>query len=352
MVAVRPSVVEKENNRNSGMDRINDFHREDQVEYKSLYLPDKIQWDKESYTDTFGRLEITPLERGFGRTLGNALRRVLLSSLEGIAPVSMKLDGAKHEFSALSGIVEDVTEIVLNVKSLIVCYDGSEPQTIRLNRKKKRKKNDIVTASELKCENSVTIVNKEQRIAELTEGGELNLEIRIEKGKGFITADEWANADTAEEEGVIFLDSWFCPVTQINFEVQDARVGDKTDYDKLTMNIHTDGSITPEEVIKRACDILIKHFEMIFEGKEFEEKEDSDTTSSIVSKDKAFDEITLADIGISTKIANILIESGISSLAELLEKFEDELLKIKGFGPSSLHEIQELLDEKELKLKK
>lgn len=321
------------------------------MEYKSLYLPDKIQWDKESYTDTFGRLEITPLERGFGTTLGNALRRVLLSSLEGVAPVSIKLEGAKHEFSALTGIVEDVTEIVLNIKSLIVRYDGFEPQTILLRRKKKRKKKDVVTASELKCEGSVTIVNEEQKIAELTEGGELNLEVRVEKGKGFITADEWANADTAEEEGVIFLDSWFCPVKKVNFEVQDARVGDKTDFDKLTMNIQTDGSVTPEEVVKTGCDILLRHFEMIFEGKEYEEKEEElDIILSGATKEKALDKTTLTDVGISTKVANILIDSGIRTLASLLEKSEADLLGIKGFGPSSLHEIQELLDEKELKL--
>ncbi len=326
---------------------------EDLMGYKSLYLPDKIEWDKETYTDTFGRLEITPLERGFGNTLGNALRRVLFSSLEGVAPVSMKIEGARHEFSALAGIVEDVTEIVLNVKALVVQYDGTEPQTIQLNRKKKRKKKDVITASELKCNDGVKIINGDHVIAELTEGGVLNLEIRIEKGKGFVTADEWDNADTDEEEGVIFLDSWFCPITKVNYDVQDARVGDKTDYDKLTMNVHTDGSVTPEEVIKTACDILMKHFEMVFEGKEYvEDKIVADLVSGGASKEKSPAEITLVDFGISTKIGNILREDGINSLAALLEKTEEELLGIKGFGPSSLHEIQDKLNEKELKLSK
>ncbi len=176
--------------------------------YKSLYLPDMIKWEEDSLSDKFGRLEITPLERGFGRTLGNALRRVLLSLLEGFAPVSLSIEGVEHQFSTVPGVVQDVTELVLNIKSLIINLQGEEAGTIRLDVSQKGE----FTAKDLTSDKHVKVVNLDQEIAQLDGTGKLSMEIAVEKGKGYIPADEWSIHGKEEKAGTILLDSWFCPV--------------------------------------------------------------------------------------------------------------------------------------------
>ena len=231
------------------------------MEFMKLHLPDIIKWDDDSLTDKYGKLTITALERGFGRTLATALRRVMLSSLEGSAPVSVKIKGAEHEFSTLDGVLEDVTDIILNVKSLAVRLSSEEPVTLSLQANEV----GIYTAASFEADNAdVHIANPEQVIAEIsTDGGELDIEVTIEQGKGFVTQDEWYNENKGRDIGTILVDSWFCPVKKVHFDVESARVGDRTDFDRLIMEITTDGSISPKEAIENSTNILMRHFEMI-----------------------------------------------------------------------------------------
>ncbi len=313
--------------------------------FKSLYLPDMIKWDEESRTDTYGRLEIVPLERGFGRTLGNALRRVLLSSLEGYAPVSISIEGVDHEFSTIPGVVEDVPEIVLNVKSLIVNLQDEDRCILRLDASEKGR----FTAKDLTGDKNVRVINKSQMIARLDDSAKLSMEIVFEKGKGFIPADEWGLHGKEDKVGIILLDSWFCPVRKVNFQVQSARVGDRTDYDHLIMDITTDGSIGPEEAINEACEILIEHLQMIPGGLEPAEKPD------LVEEEKESREdlmsIPIDDTEIPTRIANVLKSGGVKTLGDLAGMNADEILGISGFGPSSLDTVREVLENQGLKIK-
>ena len=312
--------------------------------YKSLYLPDMIKWEEDSLSDTFGRLEITPLERGFGRTLGNALRRVLLSLLEGFAPVSLSIKGVEHQFSTVPGVIQDVTELVLNVKSLVINLQGEVKGTIRLNATKKGE----FTAKDLTGDKHVIIVNLDQEIAQLDGTGKLSMEIAVEKGKGYIPADEWNIHGKEEKAGTILLDSWFCPVRKVNYQVKSARVGDRTDYDHLIMDIETDGSIDPKEAVNEACEIIIEHLQMIPAGLEPEEKPDLISEE----KDSKSDFLSFAvdDTDIPTRIANVLKSAGIQTVRDLIETKSADILKIGGFGPSSLDTVNEVLKKQNLSI--
>ena len=312
--------------------------------FKSLYLPDMIKWDDESLTDTYGRLEIVPLERGFGRTLGNALRRVLLSSLEGFAPVSLSIAGVEHEFSTIPGVVEDVPEIVLNVKSLIVNLQGEDTGTLKLEASKEGR----FTGKDLTGSKNIKVINRNQEIATLDSSGKLAMEIHFEKGKGFIPADEWGLHGKEDRVGKILLDSWFCPVRKVNFQVTSARVGDRTDYDHLIMDITTDGSIGPEDAINEACEILIEHLQMIPGGLEPKEKPD------IIEEEKESREdllsVPIDETDIPTRVVNVLKSGGIKTLEDLVSRNSQEILGISGFGPSSLETVREVLDKQGLKI--
>lgn len=320
------------------------------MEYMKLHLPDIVKWDKETLTDRFGLMTITALERGFGRTLGNALRRVMLSSLEGAAPVSVTIKGAEHEFSVLSGVLEDVPDIILNVKSLAVDYTGTGSAQLHL----KAGKPGVYTAESFQCDEGVTIANGEQVIAEITEdSGELDITVNIERGKGFVTQDEWYNHGRGREIGDMLVDSWFCPVQKVNFEVESARVGDRTDYDKLNMSITTDGSISPEEAVKSATKILMKHFELIMgisveEETPIEEEpakaEEPVLVKAAPAEESPAEDIDLADTDLSKRYVKILSAGGINTLSELAEKNADELLGLRNFGAASLDVVRELLE--------
>lgn len=312
--------------------------------YKSLYLPDMIKWEEESLTDEFGRLEITPLERGFGRTLGNALRRVLLSLLEGSAPVSLQIEGVEHQFSTIPGMIQDVTELVLNVKSLVFDLQGEDKGTVRLDVEGE----GTFTGNDLKGDKHLKIANKDQIIAQLDGTGKLSMEINVEKGKGFIPADEWSIHGKEEKAGFILLDSWFCPVRKVNFEVKSARVGDRTDYDHLIMYVSTDGSISPKEAVKEACEILIEHLQMIPAGLEPKEKPNFIVEEKDIKND--FLAFPIEDTDIPTRIANVLKSAGIETVSDLLDKETEDILKIGGFGPSSLDTVNEVLKKQDLSI--
>lgn len=303
-----------------------------------------IKWEEDSLSDTFGRLEITPLERGFGRTLGNAMRRVLLSLLEGFAPVSLTIEGVEHQFSTLPGVVQDVTELVLNVKSLIFNLEEQKTGTVRLD----VSKNGKFTGKDLTGDKYVKVINQDQEIAQLDDTGKLSMEITVEKGKGYIPADEWSIHGKEEKAGTILLDSWFCPVRKVNYQVKSARVGDRTDYDHLIMDIETDGSIDPKKAVNEACEIIIEHLQMIPGGLEPEEKPD------IISEEKDskndFLSFAVDDTDIPTRIANVLKSAGIQTVSDLLETKSADILKIGGFGPSSLDTVNEVLKKQKLSI--
>lgn len=315
------------------------------MEYRSLHLPDRVEWDEDSPTEKQGRLVVAPLERGFGRTLGNALRRVLLSSLEGAAPVSLRIEGADHEFTSLPGVYQDVPDIILNIKSLDINHTGSGPGMLRLDAKGPV----VVKGSDLKADSFLEVLNGNQMIAEVAQGGRLRLEISVERGKGYVTAEEWYDLGRGHEIGDILLDSWFGPVRKVNYEVDSARVGDRTDYDKLMIEVETDGSMTPREAIGSACDILMKHFEMILGGH-------SVLAQAAEDGDEGFEEPgqgdkPLRETGLSMRLANSLASAGIETLSDLASKTPSELLSIRNFGQASLKIIQDLLEQFGLRLR-
>jgi len=308
------------------------------MEYRSLHLPDRIEWDEEGLTDKSGRLVVTPLERGFGRTLGNALRRVLLSSLEGAAPVSVRIDGADHEFTSLQGVYQDVPDIILNIKSLDIKHSGTGPGTLRLDVKGPA----VIHGKDLKGDAFLQILNPGQVIAEIGQGSKLKLEITVERGKGYVTAEDWYDVGRGREIGDILLDSWFGPVRKVNCEIDSARVGDRTDYDKLMMEIETDGSIPPQEALSIACDILMKHFELILGGKAAVEAE---AAIEEEEEDQAFKDMPLRESGMPMRLVNSLAAAGVETLAELAAKTPEEVLSMRNFGQASLTIIQDLLGQ-------
>lgn len=320
------------------------------MEFMKLHLPDIIRWDSETLTDVYGRMTVTALERGFGRTLGTALRRVMLSSLEGAAPVSVSIKGAEHEFSVLNGVLEDVPDIILNVKSLSVRYDGAETVQLTL----KADKPGVYTGESFECPEGVTISNPDQVIAEITEdSGELDISVDIERGKGFVTQDEWYNSGKGREIGTILVDSWFCPVKKVNFEVESARVGDRTDYDCLNIEVITGGSISPKDAIENSTRILMRHFEMILgigleepesETVEIEADEEAMEEAPVVVDEPAAEDVELADTDLSKRYVKILSAGGIATINQLTVKTADELLELRNFGAASLDVVKELLE--------
>jgi len=315
------------------------------MEFKSLYLPDIISWDEETSTDSYGRLVITPLERGFGTTFGNALRRVMLSSIEGAAAVSVTIKGAKHEFSTIPGVMQDVPDIILNIKLLNIRFDGEGQEHLKL----KASKPGIVTGKDLKGSDALFISNKDQVIAEISEKTDLEIEIAVERGKGYITSDEWRTMGRGAEPGTILLDSWFGPVRKVNFHVDSARVGDKTDFDKLVLEVTTDGSISPAEAVETSCEILLRHFQMILSG-EVEVPEELPEDGSEESEPE-FENKSLRETDLSPRLVNCMTSGGITTLLELASKTRNELLGLRNFGQASLSTVEELIATYGLSLK-
>ncbi len=321
------------------------------MEFMKLHLPDIIKWDDGSLTDKYGKLTITALERGFGRTLATALRRVMLSSLEGSAPVSVKVKGAEHEFSTLDGVLEDVTDIILNVKSLAVRLSSEESVTLSLQANEV----GVYTAASFEADNAdVHIANPEQVIAEIsTDGGELDIEVTIEQGKGFVTQDEWYNENKGRDIGTILVDSWFCPVKKVHFDVESARVGDRTDFDSLIMEITTDGSISPKEAIENSTNILMRHFEMILGigieepviESEVEEVEEALEEVAEQIEEKILEDVELTATSLSTRYIKILSADEVTTINQLATKTENELLALRNFGKTALEIVKELLEE-------
>jgi DNA-directed RNA polymerase subunit alpha len=308
------------------------------MKWKNLTMPKQVVPDPGN-TDSYGRFVIEPLERGFGITLGNALRRVLLSSLQGAAITAVRIEGVLHEFSTLPGVIEDVTEIILNLKQVRLKMHGDGPRKGVFEMQGKGE----VKAGNMTADPEIEILNPDMHIATLNRDGDLRMEVEINSGRGYVSADLHAQAD--RPIGVIPVDSLFSPVTRVNYEVEAARLGQRIDYDKLTLEVWTDGSILPQDAVALAARVLRDHFSLFitFEEpieEEVEEHEDADVSRIRKLLDKSVDELEL-----SVRSSNCLRAAEIKTIVDLVQKTEPEMLKFRNFGRKSLKEIQDILGE-------
>ena len=301
--------------------------------------------DKDSDTN-YGKFVIEPLERGYGTTLGNSLRRVLLSSLPGAAVTSLKIDGVLHEFSTMPNILEDTTEIILNIKKLILKYDGNERKIIRLEQQGKKD----VTAADITQDAEVEILNPDLHIATLDEGARLEMEMTVERGRGYVSADQQAYK-TEEIVGLIPVDSIFTPVNRVNYTVDNARVGKRTDYDSLTLEVWTNGSISPEEAISLSAQIIIEYLKLFTEINDTYAEVEILVEKEEEKKDKVL-EISIEELELSVRASNGLKRANINTVGDLIEKTREEMSKIRNLGKKSLEEIERKLKELDLTFKK
>ena len=306
---------------------------------------------KEYVKDSFyGKFELEPLERGFGTTLGNALRRVMLSSLPGDAITSVKIDGVAHEFQKIDGVIEDVTAIVLNLKGIVLKnHSKYDDKILRL----KKDTPGVVTAGDIETDADIEILNPDHVIATLVEGGKLNMEMTIGSGRGYIVAEDNKKIlaqNNKTKVGAIAIDSLYSPIERINYEVENARVGQNNNYDKLILEVWTNGSITPEEALALAARILIEHFEVLTELNSI-----ADETGLMISKseDPAVKilETSIDDLDFSVRAYNCLKRANILTLKDLVDKTENEMMKIRNLGKKSLKEVMDKVKDMGLTFK-
>ena len=302
-----------------------------------------IKFEKPEYTvkeyvesDNYGKFEIEPLERGFGTTLGNALRRVMLSSLPGDAITSVKIEGVEHEFQKIDGVIEDVTAIVLNLKSIVIKNHSEDySYVLRIHSDSEGE----VLAGDIECDPDVEILNPEQLICTLAAGASIDMEMTIGHGRGYNRAEEnKAIYGEGSKQGTIFIDSLFSPIERINYEVENARVGQDNTYDKLIMYVWTNGSITPEESIALASRILIEHFNILADLNEIADETGLMSSKAEDPNQKAL-ETYIDDLDLSVRAYNCLKRAGILTLHDLVDKSENEMMKIRNLGKKSLKEV-------------
>jgi len=312
--------------------------------WRELIKPKRLEVDPDGHSRFYGKFICEPLERGFAITLGNALRRVLVSSLQGAAIVSVKIDGVLHEFSILPGVVEDVTDIILNLKAVRLKMHGEEPRTIKLNANKE----GVGRAGELICDHQVEVLNPDLPIATLSADGRLKAEMTAKMGKGYVPSER--NKVENAPIGTIFLDSAFSPIKKVTYVVGNARVGQITDYDKLTLEIWTDGSITPEDTVAIAAKILKEQLTPFINfEEEVEEPEQKEVKDLVEQVNQNFYK-SVEELELSVRSANCLKNADIHHIWELVQRTEPEMLKTKNFGRKSLNEIKAILDEMGLHL--
>ena len=309
-----------------------------------LVLPRKIYWEEDSLSPTYGKLRVEPLERGYGITLGNALRRVLLSSIPGAAIVAVKIEGVQHEYSTIPGVLEDVTDIILNLKKVRLKMIGEEPKWMYV----KAKGECEIKAGDIEHDATITILNPEHHIATLGKGAKLNMELLVKKGRGYMTSDELSEQEP-DQVGLIFIDALFSPIEKVNFTVNLARIGHESKYDRLTLEVYTDGSITPQDAVSVAARILQNQLEPFVH---FSSEEDSteQTVSPEVNKLNDHLEQSVEELDISVRALNCLKKAKIRTVRDLVQKTEKELLSNKNFGKRSLEEIVQVLESMGLSL--
>ncbi len=321
------------------------------IKWRGLELPTQVVRDDAISTDTYARLIIEPFERGFGTTVGNSLRRILLSSLEGAAVTKVRIAGATHEFMSMPGVLEDVTDIILNIKSLVVKLEGEGEKIMRLSRKGRGE----VFARDIEADPSVKIINEGQLIATLTEDVELNIEFWVNAGRGYRTAEE--NQTEGDELGIIAVDSIFSPVTRVRYKTEETRVGQRTNYDRLIMEIWTKGTMLPEDALVEAAKILRKHLNPFIQfrelGAETVTSEGRVRGEAEVGMDKNMAErlsMPISQLDLSVRASNCLESAKVQTVGDLVRMTEADLLKVRSFGRTSLREVKRKLADMGLSL--
>ena len=306
--------------------------------WRELIKPKRIEIDSESYTNSYGKFVCEPLERGFGITIGNSLRRVLLSSLQGAAIVSVKFDEVLHEFSTIPGVLEDVTDIILNLKSIRLKMIDADEAVIRLDKEGEGE----ITAGDIETNGLVEILNPDQHVATLNKEGKMNLEMMVRTGKGYVPAERNKMPDMPI--GVIPVDAVFSSIQKVNYVVTNARVGQITDYDKLTLEVWTDGSVLPEDAVAYAAKILKEQMNPFIN---FEEESEPVEEEEDAEREKLNENLfrPVSDLELSVRSANCLQNAKISLIGELVQKTDAEMLKTKNFGRKSLNEIKAILED-------
>jgi DNA-directed RNA polymerase subunit alpha len=305
----------------------------------------KIECVEAAEDGTYGKFVIEPLERGYGITLGNSLRRILMSSLPGAAVNSIKIDGVLHEFSTVAGTREDVTDLILNVKGLALKMNGDGPKTVYIDAKGPGE----VTGADISCDGDVEVISKDLHIATLDDDAKLFMEINVSRGRGYVAQSKNKRDDMPI--GTIPVDSIYTPVKRVNFSVENTRVGQITDYDKLTIEIWTNGTIKPEEAISLSARILIEHFKLFLTLTDQADDVEIMVEKEEDKKEKVL-EMTIEELDLSVRSYNCLKRAGINTVQELTERTMDDMMKVRNLGKKSLEEVQEKLEALDLGLKK
>lgn len=305
----------------------------------------KIEVVELSEDSTYGKFVVEPLERGYGTTLGNSLRRILLSSLPGAAITSVQIDGVLHEFSTIEGVVEDTTQIILNLKSLSLKIHSDEEKVIEIEATGA----GDVTAGDIRADSDVDILNPDLHIATLEDNARLNLRMTANRGRGYVSAE--ANKKQDLPIGVIPIDSIYTPISRVNYQIENTRVGQVTNYDKLTLEVWTDGSIRPEEAVSLGAKIMTEHLNL-FVGLTDEAKEAEIMVEKEEDKKEKVLEMTIEELDLSVRSYNCLKRAGINTVQELTQKSEEDMMKVRNLGRKSLEEVQEKLEELGLSLRK
>jgi len=318
------------------------------IRWRGLELPSQVAAERATLSATYGKFVAEPFERGFGVTIGNSLRRILLSSLEGSAVTQLRLHGAQHEFTTLPGVVEDVTDIVLNVKSLVVKNFSDQTRVVRIEKNTR----GAITGADVKTDDQVDVINKHHLIATMTDDVPFLLEMVVENGRGYVPATE--HTPQAQEIGIIPIDAAFSPVVRVRYEVDETRVGHKTNYDKLTMEIWTNGSINPEMALVEAAKILRKHLNPFVQYSELGPTVHCEARAAgSLGTDPALESklsMSLAELDLSVRATNCLESENINTVRDLVSRNEDQLLAVRNFGETTLTEVREKLSDIGLRL--
>ena len=312
------------------------------IRWRGMELPSSLEVDRNTLTSTYGHFSAEPFERGFGASVGNSIRRVLLSSLMGSAVTQIKIRGAQHEFTTIPGVLEDVTDIVLNVKSLIVRNHSDATRVITIESNKA----GVITGGDIQTDADVEIINKDHVLATLTDDVPFMMEMVVENGRGYVPSTEHSSAD--HEIGIIPIDAVFSPITRVRYEVEETRVGQKTNFDKLNLEIWTDGSITPELALVEAAKILRKHLNPFVQYRELGPSIFSAARGGAGSPEAQLESklnMTLADLRLSVRANNCLESENIQTVRDLVQRTEDQLLEVRNFGDTTLNEVREKLSQ-------
>ena len=324
------------------------------IRWRNFELPSSVILEKETKSEEYGRFSVEPFERGFGHTIGNGLRRVLLSSIEGTAITAVKIEGVSHEFDSLDGVYEDAADIILNLKRLRISYSGDKPITCRINVSKK----GVVTGADVECEGDAQVVNKDLRIAELTMDRDFEVELDVNRGRGYVTADD----NAVEVEGVIGkipVDSIYSPVLRVRYSIEQTRVGKLTNYDRLMLEIWTDGTVSPEMALVESAKIYRKHLNPFVLQDEFKDdvlltddpvdSEFNQSNCEISEIEPALDR-SLLELELSVRAKNCLDGANLQTIRDLVSLSEQEVMNLKNLGKTSLTEIKAKLAERGLAL--